>query len=445
MGAPKVTFLGGVREIGGNKIIVEDGGDRILLDFGRSFSDRTKDYYVNYLSPRGSSYTKDLLEFGLLPRVEGLYDPVDLDGTGLKERTPFVRGLFLSHPHTDHVQYIDLLDPRIPLHVGKVTKTVLDVMATTGKSWKPGEKSWSLFQDGKGVKVGSLEVVPYPVDHSIPGAYGFLVHTSEGCLVYTGDFREHGPRASETRTFLDAAAKEKPVAMLSEGTRLGPDKRKEFTEEQVGTEASQVLRRSRNIALATCYPRDVDRLVSLYEAARASQRDFVVSTRTAYLLKQVAPHAKLRAPIPGKSPGLLVYDRQLQKTGRWEREFLDDALTCDQVAKRGKGVLLQLDLWQFPELIDIRPPKGSPFIHSMSEPFSEEDVEDEVMRRWLDHFGMPLHQLHASGHCSGAELLETVKDVKPKTLFPIHTEHPEAFQGNGINVELPEVGKSYAL
>ncbi len=233
--------------------------------------------------------------------------------------------------------------------------------------------------------------------------------------------------------------------MLSEGTRLGPDKRKEFTEEQVGTEASQVLRGSRNIALSTCYPRDVDRLVSLYEAARASQRDFVVSTRTAYLLKQVAPHAKLRAPIPGKSPGLLVYDRQLQKTGLWEREFLDDALTCDQVAKRGKGVLLQLDLWQFPELIDIRPPKGSPFIHSMSEPFSEEDVEDEVMRRWLDHFGMPLHQLHASGHCSGAELLETVKGVKPKTLFPIHTEHPEAFQGNGINVELPEVGKSYAL
>jgi len=32
----------------------------------------------------------------------------------------------------------------------------------------------------------------------------------------------------------------------------------------------------------------------------------------------------------------------------------------------------------------------------MSEPFSEEDVEDEVMHNWLNPFGILFHQLHAS-------------------------------------------------
>jgi len=34
----KLTFHGGVNEIGGNKILLEDGGTRILFDFGMSFS-----------------------------------------------------------------------------------------------------------------------------------------------------------------------------------------------------------------------------------------------------------------------------------------------------------------------------------------------------------------------------------------------------------------------
>jgi mRNA degradation ribonuclease J1/J2 len=35
----------------------------------------------------------------------------------------------------------------------------------------------------------------------------------------------------------------------------------------------------------------------------------------------------------------------------------------------------------------------------------------------------------ASGHCSRGEIEEIVKAVKPKMLFPVHTEHPEMFRG----------------
>jgi len=34
----KLTFYGGVNEIGGNKILLEDKGTKIFLDFGKSFT-----------------------------------------------------------------------------------------------------------------------------------------------------------------------------------------------------------------------------------------------------------------------------------------------------------------------------------------------------------------------------------------------------------------------
>ena len=34
-------------------------------------------------------------------------------------------------------------------------------------------------------------------------------------------------------------------------------------------------------------------------------------------------------------------------------------------------------------------------------------------------------RLHASGHAPGPKLVEFVETVHPKTLIPIHTEHPE--------------------
>jgi ribonuclease J len=442
---PTVTFLGGVREIGGNKILIDDGGDRILFDFGRSFSQKYDDYFVNFLQPRSTSYVKDLFEFDLLPREPGLYSEEVLQGTDLAYESPRVRAVFVSHPHMDHVQYLDLLDPKIPVHLGKVTHSVLDVMQTTSPMFGLGAAEVREFEDRKGVRVGSLEVVPYPVDHSVPGAYGFLIRTSEGCVVYTGDFRQHGPRSSDTAEFLAAAAKEKPIALLTEGTRIGPDPRKDLSEEGVRRRAASVLGDAKDVALTTCYPRDLDRLTTLYHAAQAAGRDFVVSFKSAQLLAEMAEHHLPNVPVPGVSPGLAVYLRPKKVYRKWERPFLDSAIDAAEVRKRGSRYLLQLDLAQFPEMIDVRPARGSPFLHSMSEPFSEEDVDHDVLLRWLEHFGLGYHQLHASGHCSGPELISLVREMAPKAVIPIHTEHPEAFTPAGRPLVLVELGRPYAL
>ena len=50
------------------------------------------------------------------------------------------------------------------------------------------------------------------------------------------------------------------------------------------------------------------------------------------------------------------------------------------------AIAMDLDFYQFAELIDIRQDLDSHFIHSMSESHSEEEIEDEVMHIWLRHF-----------------------------------------------------------
>jgi len=47
-----LSFYGGVNEVGGNKILLEDKDTKIFLDFGMSFSAREK-YFEEYLKPRG--------------------------------------------------------------------------------------------------------------------------------------------------------------------------------------------------------------------------------------------------------------------------------------------------------------------------------------------------------------------------------------------------------
>jgi ribonuclease J len=106
---------------------------------------------------------------------------------------------------------------------------------------------------------------------------------------------------------------------------------------------------------------------------------------------------------------------------------------------------MDLDFYQFAELIDIKPELGCQVIHSMSEPFSEEDIEDEVMHNWINHIKMHFHQLHASGHISKDQLVEMVNEIQSKKVFPVHTENQQVFKTYCNSVQIIEQGKPYKL
>jgi ribonuclease J len=124
---------------------------------------------------------------------------------------------------------------------------------------------------------------------------------------------------------------------------------------------------------------------------------------------------------------------------------MDKMVTCDFIHRNQNHLVMDLDFYQFTQLIDIRPDADGHFIHSMSEPFSDEDLEDKIMHNWLDHFKIQFHQLHASGHMNKEELASLIQHVNPRRIFPIHTENQNLFNTRFGNVQTIKLSREYSL
>ena len=132
---------GGVNEIGGNKLLLEDDDSKLLIDFGFPYK-RHKLFYEEYLKPRGGAGLLDPLVMGLLPPLEGLYrDDLELpdlwqrfQGNPLYRRLDGVKGVLLSHAHFDHSGHISFLRDDVPVYATAVTAFIAKSMQDSGKA-----------------------------------------------------------------------------------------------------------------------------------------------------------------------------------------------------------------------------------------------------------------------------------------------------------------------
>jgi len=345
MGGVRLTFYGGVEEIGGNKILLEDGERKLFLDFGFPYK-RHKQFYEEYLKPRGGAGLLDPLTIGLLPPLEGLYRD-DLEPPGLWEQfrdIPFYRkldhvdGVLLTHAHLDHSGHIAFFRDDIPVYSTATTAFIAKAVQDSGKAdfdqqvcyfdrkepgkpaggWKQeallttNEKQQRQFcladaelkalseEAGKFwlKSPGQRPLIPcsltghsgcsfnlrcFPVDHSIPGACAWGIETGSGWIIYSGDLRLHGKREQATRKFIEEAGKLRPRALILEGTNV--DKTKNVFERDVYDNGLKTIKGAAGLVIADFPPRDVGRLLTFLQIARDTNRKLAILPKDAYLLK----------------------------------------------------------------------------------------------------------------------------------------------------------------
>ena len=152
--AVAITCFGGVGEIGGNKILIEDGAKRLMLDFGMAFG-RTGDFFDGvFLTERGGRGLLDSLSLGLIPPLRGLLrdDLVPLIAGGgdvdkfwqhwqrrfpncyrdLRRRGPAVDAILVSRAHQDHIADLKYVEAEVPLAGTCTTAFISKVLQDIG-------------------------------------------------------------------------------------------------------------------------------------------------------------------------------------------------------------------------------------------------------------------------------------------------------------------------
>jgi ribonuclease J len=466
-----VTFYGGVNEIGGNKILLEDHDTKIFLDFGMSFGRRGK-FFEEFLRPRTANGIGDFLSIGLIPDIKGVYREDLLSHAGRKAEEPEINAVILSHAHADHANYVSFLHRNIPIYCGETCESILEAVDEQSQrniesevinfkkrplfrsdyTKPPIQRTLYTFRTGDKVKIDALEIEPIHVDHSVPGAYGFIIWTSQGSIVYTGDFRAHGTRSDMTREFVERAQEAKPIAMITEGTRIDIDHTAE-SESKVYEDAKREIVKTEGITIADFNFKDVDRFRTFYQIALETEKKIVISFKHACFLERYYEDKHLNVPnSTGENIFLLKPKR---RTGTYsEEDYTDDyienrlhypnILVAEDIAKQPKDYMTVLNYWYFNTIVDLQPKQGL-YVHSLSEPFNEEmELSYDRMQNWLEYFNLRFFQAHCSGHICGSELKQILTTINPKTLFPIHTEHPQLFT-DLIQTNIVEHGNTYTL
>ncbi len=421
--ATTLTFFGGVNEIGGNKILLQDRDTRVFFDFGMSFAMKKQFYSPPFLSPKSE---KSLQELGILPQIAGVYK--------FDQSPPEVDAVFISHGHLDHSAYLSFIKREIPVHCGETTRIILQALSEIRRAdleFSVSDIDFKAFRTGKKITVDNLEIEPFHVDHSVPGAYGFLIHTSNGTVVYTGDFRDHGAKPEMTRDFVENAEKAEPTAIITEATNMTGASVSSETE--VESKLNSIVAEADGVVLAEFAYSDVDRLNSFFHVAKKNQRCLAVSLKQAYLLEALRKDKGLRVPALADE-GILIFRKSKKRFDKWENQLIErydkqnKIFDVFEVSKQQCKVILAVSFYDFEELVPLQPAAGSCYVLSASEPFNEEmEIDYERLSNWLRHYGLPQYHVHVSGHIMPLRLKTALKAINAKRIFPVHTENADLF------------------
>ena len=170
----RIHFLGGLGEIGRNCMVLEQQGKLLLIDCGLMF-------------PDADMHGIDLV----LP-----------DFTFLIENRDRIVGCVATHGHEDHVGGLQFLlrEVEMPIYGSAVTLGLARSRIEEAGLLK--KTDLVEVTDGQRLMIGPFDVEFLPVTHSVPHAHAVIVHTDQGVVVHSGDFKLDLTPVDDRRTDL---------------------------------------------------------------------------------------------------------------------------------------------------------------------------------------------------------------------------------------------------
>jgi ribonuclease J len=406
----------GTREIGGTCIELESGGSRILLDLGLPLD------------------AKDLASTPL-PKIEGL-----------TEGSLTLLAIVLSHGHRDHWGLIPKVNSQIPLVMGRATESIIRAAA----DFVPDAVKLSAAQyleHGKPTQLGPFTVLPRLVDHSGFDAYAMEVEADGKRLFYSGDLRAHGRKGS----LFEALITNPPLSidtMLMEGSSLGRLADEQSFPSEAALEEIFVdrFKATAGMALVACSAQNIDRVVTVYRAAKRTGRTLIVDAYAAEVLKATG-QVSIPKPVAGWS-NLAVFIPKSQRVQLVKKNVapLVDSyrgfrLWPEQLADQAPRSVMLFRGWMMRDLDQAKALTGARVFWSQWDGYLSEGSAGGALKGDCECRGIPFESIHTSGHASPSDLKRLATAVAPKRLIPIHTFERLQFPKLFSNVELVDDGE----
>ena len=419
-GKVKITFLGGVGEIGKNMTAFETDNEMIVVDAGMTFPGEE------------------------LPGVDAVVPDISYLIANKKK----LKAIILTHGHEDHIGALPfvLSDLNVPIYGTRLTLALVENKLRE----YPKIKAKMVTVKPKNVlRLGDFTIEFIKVSHSIAGSLALCIGTPAGNIIHTGDFKiDFQPIDGEMTDLIrfGELGKHGVSLLMCESTNVCR-KGYSMSESNVGKELENIIKaHPDNRLIVATFASNVHRLQQIMNLAEKYKRKIAFTGRSMVNVSEVA--LKI---------GELFFDRNniidIDKIDK----YADSELLILTTGSQGEpmSALTRMAAGEFNK---VQIGENDCIIISASPiPGNEKSVYsviNHLFKKGADVIYDELADVHASGHACQEEIKTIHALTKPKFFMPIHGEyrhlkqHKELAMSMGMNARdiiLPDLGMQVEL
>jgi ribonuclease J len=326
----------------------------------------------------------------------------------------------ITHGHEDHIGGLPffLEEYQVPVIGSRVSLEF--VRARLREHAIADSVSLIEVDDFATAEIGPFKVEFIPVTHSIPGAMALAIHTAEGVIVHTGDFKLDSSPVDHRHTGLSrlaVLAEDPGVALLMSDSTNADEPGYSPSESSVFPGLLEVLHASQGKRVTvSCFSSHLHRISQILEACRITGRKVAVIGRS---LKRNVEIGRRLGILGDDLESLLVSEEAV-------RLLPPESLCTIVTGSQGEpGAVLHQLAYQPDRFYRVGPDDVIVFSSDVI-PGNEPAVNrliNRFARMGARSIYPPMKSVHASGHAMREELAALVALVRPRFFVPVHGEY----------------------
>jgi len=403
--------LGGLGEVGKNMALIEYGRNIIVIDAGMMFPESDM-LGVDYILP---------------------------DWEYLRDKKDFLRAIFITHGHLDHIGALAhfLSEFDAPVYATRLTRGLIEV-----KLKQEGMLERATLHTcaaGDVIGIGPFTIEPYHVCHSIPDSVGLGITTPVGLVVHSGDFKlDHTPVdgwPTDQAKLAEFSARG-VLVLLSDSTNADQPG---FTPSEAVLDDAfhQIMRKAPGRLIIATFSSLISRVQQVVNVAGRHHRKIAIAGRSMVENTKVARELGY-LDIP---EDMLIGLDEIEDLPLRQVAIITTGSQGEPMA-----VLNRLATGSHPSLRIQE--YDTVLLSSHTIPGNEEltyGVINRLFQKGADVYYGPSAQAHVSGHASQEELKLLINLLRPRFFVPVHGELRHLVQHAKLAHELGIAKKDIAV